>query len=75
LQAVILTGFQSDFYLRASVGASASTAALAPPRRIKGAVVAISKNLPFQWRKKGGRWPWPKSIQCFSEKVASLKIK
>jgi hypothetical protein len=35
LKAVILPDYQSDFYLRASVGTSARTAALAPPRRIQ----------------------------------------
>jgi hypothetical protein len=35
LQAVILPDYQGDFYLRASVGASASNTALAHPRRIQ----------------------------------------
>jgi hypothetical protein len=43
--------------LRAPVLASASTAALAPRRRFKAQSFAISRNMPFQWRKKGGRWP------------------
>jgi hypothetical protein len=61
--------------MRASLQPSASTSALAPRGRKSGAVVAISKIMPFQWRKKGGRWPVAGVIQRLSEKVASLKIK
>jgi hypothetical protein len=45
------------YILRASLQASVGISALAPLRRIKGAVVAISKIMSIQWRKIDGRWP------------------
>lgn len=62
LIASVPAGERQHFSARARVAAS-------------GAVVAISKNVPFQWRKKGGRWPMAEIIQRFSKKLASLKIK
>jgi hypothetical protein len=50
--------FKINHLLNASVRAGErqhfSTRA-APPQT--GTVVAMSKIVPFQWRKKGGRWP------------------
>jgi hypothetical protein len=43
--------------MRASLQASASTSALAPRSRNQAQSFAISKIMPFQWRKKGGQWP------------------
>ena len=46
--ASVLAGERQHFHARA-----------APPHT--GEVVAISKIVPFQWRKKGGRWPMAKT--------------
>lgn len=43
--------------MRASVRASASNPALAPRRRLQAQSFAISRIVPFQWRRKGDRWP------------------
>jgi hypothetical protein len=50
--------------MRASLRAGASTSALAPRSRNQAQSFAISKIMPFQWRKKGGRWPVADKIEA-----------
>jgi hypothetical protein len=50
------------FTLRASLRASVSNCALAPLRRDQAQSSAISRIMPSQWRRKGGRWHMANSI-------------
>jgi hypothetical protein len=54
----VQSGLSHEFTLRASVQASAGISALAVRRRSQAQSSRFQgTSVPFQWRKKGGRWP------------------
>jgi len=59
--------------MRASVRASASTAALEPRgRKNQAQSFAISKNMSTQWRKVDGRWGIPGEITASLARFVNL---
>ncbi|HET7624527.1 MAG TPA: hypothetical protein VFM25_04620 [Verrucomicrobiae bacterium] len=62
LIASVPAGERRHFRARARIAAS-------------GAVVAISKNVPFQWRKKGGRWDVPAQIAPSPNGIVNIKFR